>query len=190
MKTSPNSQATFLNETEFPLMSSQAASRAKTSALQGSKPELAKEPAVDCGPKLSDLLASLDPATSSWRTSQRCLVAQLNNEADGLAQFSQTWPAAGMMRSGKTYQRQPWALPIAANVSGLLPTPQRSDGPKWHYSISPKMCIERAKGGHQEMLAHWVVKTSLQTGRSNPAFHLWVMGFPTDHASVPPLATP
>ena len=175
MKTSPNSQATFLNETEFPLMSSQAASRAKTSALQGSKPELAKEPAVDCGPKLSDLLASLDPATSSWRTSQRCLVAQLNNEADGLAQFSQTWPAAGMMRSGKTYQRQPWALPIAANVSGLLPTPNARDGK----DLSRTTAFLAARSRHSPSLSTEALNAGVEW-RNVAHLYEMAMGFPSN----------
>ena len=122
MKTLPNSQATFLDETEFPLMSSQAASRAKTLAALESKLALKKAPAADCGPKSSDLLASYHHDTSSWRTSQRCLVAQVNNEGDGLAEFSETWPSAGMMQNGKTYRQQPWALPTVAKGSGLWPT--------------------------------------------------------------------
>jgi hypothetical protein len=40
-----------------------------------------------------------------------------------LAEYSETWPSAGMMRNGKTYRRQPWALPIAESASGLWPTP-------------------------------------------------------------------
>jgi len=124
MKTLPNSQATFFDGMELPLMSSQAASHAKILALQESRQELKKEPAQACGLKSSDLLASYHPATSSWRTSQTCLVALLIGEGDGLAEYSETWPSAGMMRSGKTYRRQPWALPIAENASGLLPTPR------------------------------------------------------------------
>jgi hypothetical protein len=124
MKTLPNSQATFFDGTELPLMSSQADSRAKILAALENKLALKKAPAADCGPKSSDLLASYHPATSSWRTSQRCLVAQVNNVGDGLAEYSETWPSAGMMRSGKTYQQQPWALPTVAKGSGLLPTPR------------------------------------------------------------------
>ena len=119
-------QQTFWQETELPLMSSRAASRAKTLALRESRLGLVKEPDLACGLKSSDLLASYDRATSSWRTSQTCLVALATNEADGLAEFSETWPSAGMMRNGKTYRRQPWALPIAEKESGLWPTPLKS----------------------------------------------------------------
>ena len=122
MKMLQNSQATFFDVMELPLTSSRVASHAKTLALQERRQEWVKELAADCGPRLSDLLASYDRATSSWRTSQTCLVALAANEADGLAEFSETWPSAGMMRNGKTYQRQPWALPIVAKGSGLWPT--------------------------------------------------------------------
>ena len=121
------SQPTFFDGMELPLMSSRAASRAKTLALLESSAAWAKEPAAASGPRSSDLLASYDRNTSSWRTSQHCLLAQVNGEADGLAEFSETWPSAGMMRNGKTFRRQPWALPIAESASGLWPTPSKSD---------------------------------------------------------------
>src|SRR4051812_35569144 len=51
-----------------------------------------------CGASFS----SFDRATSSWRTSQLCL--------DGdLAEFSETWPRAGMTRSGIAYPLKPLA---------------------------------------------------------------------------------
>ena len=118
------SQQTFWQETELPLMSSRAASRAKTLALPENSAGLARERGLASGLKSSAWLASYDPATSSWRTSQRCLLAQANNEADGLAVFSETWPNAGMMRNGETYQLA-WSLPpTGESGSGLWPTPR------------------------------------------------------------------
>jgi hypothetical protein len=107
--------------------SSPGASRAKTFPLPESSAAWAKAPAAASGPRLSDLLASYDPASSSWRTSQHCLLAQVTGVADGLAEFSETWPSAGMMRNGKTYRRQPWALPIAESASGCVPTPRKTE---------------------------------------------------------------
>jgi DNA (cytosine-5)-methyltransferase 1 len=46
---------------ELPLMSSRAASHAKTLALQESKAGLDEGSEAACGPKSSDLLASYDP---------------------------------------------------------------------------------------------------------------------------------
>ena len=130
MKMLPNSQATFFDETELPLMSSQGASRAKTLAALESKPEWVPEPEVDCGPKSSDLLASYDQDLLSWRTLQRCFLAPLNSQGDGLAEFWGTWPNAGMMQNGKTYQQLPWARLTLENGRGLLPTPRKNDSQK------------------------------------------------------------
>lgn len=119
-----NSQAKFWPETELPLMSSQAASHAKTFPQQESKLAWAQEPAAASGPRSCDLLANYDPATSSWRTSQHCFLAQAKNEADGLAEFSETWPSAGMMQNGEIYRRA-WSVPpTGGNASGSWPTPR------------------------------------------------------------------
>lgn len=131
MKTLEHSQQTLFPQTELPeFMSSPGGSRAKTLALPESRQEWEREHDPVSGPKSFALLASYDRDTSSWRTSQTCLVALLSNEADGLAVFSETWPSAGMMRSGKTYQLEPWALPIVESASGLLPTPRKNDSQK------------------------------------------------------------
>ncbi len=146
--TSEPSQPTFFDGMELPLMSSRAASRARTLALLESSAAWVKEPVPACGPRSSDLLASYDRNTSSWRTSQHCLLAQVNGEADGLAEFSETWPSAGMMRNGKTFRRQPWALPIAESASGLWPTPCKSDQGRTSYNAN-----NRIAQGHQEDLS-------------------------------------
>ena len=148
MTMSEPSQPTFFDGMELPLMSSRAASRARTLALLESSAAWVKEPVPACGPRSSDLLASYDRNTSSWRTSQHCLLAQVNGEADGLAEFSETWPSAGMMRNGKTFRRQPWALPIAESASGLWPTPCKSDQGRTSYNAN-----NRIAQGHQEDLS-------------------------------------
>lgn len=125
-----NLQLSDLLMTESQLMSLRAASRARTSALRASAQALPREPDLASGESSPDLLASYDRNTSSWRTSQGCLMALLSDQGHGLAEFSETWPSAGMMRSGRTFRRQPWALPIAESVSGLLPTPRANDAEK------------------------------------------------------------
>lgn len=78
------------------------------------------EPARVFGPSTHDSLASFDPATSSWRTSQLSLLG-------GLDEFSGTWPRSGSMRNGTAYQRVPLA-PLTGGIgSGLLPTPVARD---------------------------------------------------------------
>jgi hypothetical protein len=200
---------------ELPSMSSPGASHAKTLALPENSAAWAKAPVPACGPRLSDLLATYDRATSSWRTSQHCLLAQVNGEADGLAEYSETWPSAGMMRNGKTYRRQPWALPIAENVSGLLPTPTATDGKG---AVSGETLIKRMNhprgvrleefllrrriptpntvSGHQVgRLDEWGGKNPFRgtaDGKEHlhPSFCEWLMGFPIGWTDLAPVATP
>jgi hypothetical protein len=72
------------------------------------------------GTKLPELLAMYDPESSSWKTSQRCLL-------DGWTSFSGTWPRSGMTVSGIAYQLPPLALRTDVIGSGLLPTPTAQD---------------------------------------------------------------
>ena len=176
------SQQTFWSETELPLMSSRAGSRAKISAQQEGKPESEREPAADFGPKSCDLLASYDRATSSWRTSQTCLVALAIGEADGLAEFSETWPSAGMMRNGVTYRLGWWDCLISENVSGLWPTPSRNDG-RGFYRLSLRSARLRLSGQVKRQL-HWLHRAVLMQSREGswtacPRFAMGLMGFPT-----------
>lgn len=119
MTTSVLSQPSLFAETELPLMSSAVGSRARTSHSLES--DLAsKVSALVSGATMHASLASYDPASSSWRTSQACLVS-------GWAEFSDTFPRSGMMRSGTVYQLPPSA-PLTDGIgSGLLPTPTTLD---------------------------------------------------------------
>jgi hypothetical protein len=172
------------NRGEEKSISCAEASRAKTLASLESSAAWGKAQDPASGPRLSDLLASYDRATSSWRTSQHCLLAQAKNEADGLAEFSETWPSAGMMRNGKTYQRQPWALPIAENASGLLPTPTKSDAkgsPRNRWNGNEKshgnLCEVLRDGPNDPIYPH-------------PDFVEQMMGFPTGWTDLQHSATP
>jgi hypothetical protein len=107
--------ATAEPTTSRPSTSSAAASPAKTSALPVEEPE-SVEPARVYGPSSLGLLASYDPATSSWRTFQLSLDA-------GSASSLAIWPRSGMTRSGTAYQRVPLVPLTAATGSGWLPTP-------------------------------------------------------------------
>ena len=89
-------------------------SRARTSALparaQGSTGR-----ARVFGQSTPVSLASFDPGTSSWRTSQLSLLG-------GSELFSETWPRSGMTRSGTAFQLAPLAPLTAATGPGLSPT--------------------------------------------------------------------
>src|SRR5690606_9779779 len=89
-------------------ISSAEASPAKTLAMPEREQELlANVPA--CGLSLPGSFASFDPATSSWRTLQRCFL-------EGWMSYSETWPRAGMMRNGIAFRRQPLA-PITSVIA-------------------------------------------------------------------------
>jgi len=74
-------------------------SHVRMSQSQGNGLESGTAPAQDSGQSSTDSFANYDPDTSSWRTSQGCLLT-------GWAEFSATWPQAGTMRSGRCYRRQ------------------------------------------------------------------------------------
>ena len=130
------------------------ASPAKTSARQEGKPGL-KESGAACGPNMQESLATFDPVSLSWRTSQICLFG-------GLSEFSETWPRSGTMLNGIAYQLLPLVRLTDATVSGLWPTP-----------LASETGFRRGKfpqGG-----------TSLSTaigGTPNPPWVEWLMGFP------------
>ncbi len=69
-----------------------------------------------CGVTTPDSLANFDLDTSSWKTSQRCLI-------EGLQRYSENWPRSGMTRNGTAYRLPTWA-PLTDEIEyGLLPTP-------------------------------------------------------------------
>ena len=106
---------------EFPLMSLPVAFRARTYRSRDSVPDL-KALEAGYGRKSFDLLANYDPSSSLWKTSQTCLPVHLNDQDGGLAEFSETWPRSGMMRSGIAYRLPPLA-PLTTEIDcGLLPT--------------------------------------------------------------------
>ncbi len=104
-----------LEPTESPSMSSAEDSRARTSALPA-REQASRASGRGYGASTRESLASFDPVTWSWKTSQRCLV-------EGWATYSQTWPRSGMTRSGTAYRLPPLALRMNATGYGLWPTP-------------------------------------------------------------------
>jgi hypothetical protein len=100
-------------------MFSAAASPARTSPTPA-RAQGSTVPARVFGPSTHDSFASYDPATSSWRTSQLSLL-------EDSGEFSETWPRAGMTRSGTAYRLPPLAPLTGGTASGLLPTPTTQD---------------------------------------------------------------
>ena len=160
---------------ELPSMSSAAGSRAKTSVRQALAAASQMALAVAYGQRSPALWASYDRGSQSWRTSQVCFVARQNGRELGLAEFSGTWPNSGMMRSGKTYPRRPWAILIAESASGLLPTPTAQD---WK---------RRGPSSQQQGITNVLLPNG---GSLMPNALERLMGFPDGWTEPAPLETP
>lgn len=179
MKTLQNSTPTLFCEMESsPSTSSRAVSRAKTFRSQGSKQDSKKEREAGCGQKSTDLLASYDPSSSSWRTSQTSLLDQLSGQAHGLAEFSATWPRSGTMRSGIAYPRQSLVRPIAESASGLLPTPRKAMHGKSYIRVPSHGNLEEVLG--EIGLIGWI----------DPSFYERMMDYPATHTELAPAEIP
>ena len=79
-----------------------------------------KAPAPVCGTTWPESFARWDRATSSWKTTQCSLLADLDK-------FSETWPRWGMMRAGECSAQSMPAHLTNETGSGLWPTPRAQD---------------------------------------------------------------
>lgn len=183
MKTLEPSQQTFWHETELPSTLLQAASLAKISARLESAAGSEREHAADSILRLSESLATYDRHSSSWRTSQTCLLAQASNEADGLAEFSETWPRSGMMQNGTAYRLPTLAHCTNATAFGSshIPTPTACD---FKGSGRP-----RAERGPKNNLRDWF-KWHFNMQYPPVAAVEYLMGFPIGHSDSKPSETP
>lgn len=79
-----------------------------------------------CGERWLEFLASYDPASRCWRTSQTSLLSETGRRGE---RFSGTWPRSGMCAHGTVYPLPPLAPRTSATeCSPLLPTPANQDG--------------------------------------------------------------
>ena len=110
----------------------------RISVLPESRPELSKATEADSGSSLPAPFAKHDPESSSWRTSQGCLVTETWDE------FLETWPKWGSMRSGACSARRSAAPATGESGCSFWPTAQAHDsqGPKTPEQIAAM----RAKG--------------------------------------------
>lgn len=159
-------------------MSCAEAFPAKTLATQGNALE-STENAAAYGLSTLELLASYDPITSSWKTSQLCLDGELS-------EFSATWPRSGMTRNGVASPLPTLARRTAENVSGLWPTPQASDT-RDRGNLSSGAIKRRREKGKQIMLSQSVSEVS---GNLNPTWVEWLMGFPLGWTALDVSAMP
>lgn len=185
-------------------MSPAADSPARTSASQAGGPgSRASGPAY--GASTRESFAKFDPDTSSWRTSQRCLV-------EGWATYSETWPRSGMTRNGTAFRLPPLALRMNATGYGLWPTPTTDSATNRSSRYAqggmplaaavklwptPTALGERCMGRMDEWggsrsreKLRGMVSAEELTGTLNPAWVEWLMGFPPGWTDCAPSETP
>ena len=148
MTTLEHSPQSDLLPMELPLTLSPEDSRAKTLALLDISEASKKAQGAGYGQNATDLLASYDRDTQSLRTSQTCWLAQVSGQGGGLAEFCQTWPNAGMMRSGEIYRRGTLDCLTGGREFGLLPTPLKSDLQANFSKKTVRAVMKRAKQEH------------------------------------------
>lgn len=176
-------------------MSLPEASRARTSASPG-KGQGLRASGRDYGRTSAELLATYDRDTQSWRTYQGCLVALANNEADGLAVFSETWPRSGLMRNGTAYRLPLSELHTFETGRGWWPTPNKSNGfaPFSIETMRRKaLGIGRLRNGTAMGFdLKWEARAVpyLVDGWINPILSEWLMGFPFGHTDLEASETP
>ena len=157
--------------------------RAKICPLPESEPGLTGNVAAS-GVNTSEPFAHFDHATSSWKTYQVCL---LTNTWDV---FSETWPRAGTMRSGRCFQRAPLMRHTEEIVSGLWPTPTANQS----ISCTMRAAWKEAKRLHP--LGRWTIATVIaeevgpSDGHLNPQWIEWLMGYPIGFTALEDSATP
>ena len=98
------------------LRSTSSAAASPASPLASPAKDSPRPMPAGSGPSLLDSFAHYDPATSSWRTCQVCLGGDLET-------WSETWPRAGMTRSGIAYSRNTLVFPNIAKGYFLSPIP-------------------------------------------------------------------
>lgn len=178
---SEHSQPTLFAETELELMSFVADFHAKTSARRENLAALRRKEAAS-GPKLSDSFATLDPGSSSWRTSQTCL-------SGGLEEFSQTWPRSGWMCGGVVCELAILEPRTSEIGFGLLPTPRAAK----RGARRPETAIASLKKRGRtkaHKLEDALAILEGRTGVPSPPYVEWMMGFEETWTAFPPLATP
>lgn len=128
------------------------------------------------GPTLSEYCASYDPDTGFLKTRQASL---LSNQDAHSRESSVDWPRSGMMLGGNAYPLPPLVQVIDETVSLFwLPTPTARD-----WKDTPGMARQAGSRNREDQLPRRIfsIENSQKgDGTLNPAFVLWLMGFPAN----------
>ena len=199
MKMSEHLPQTDWLETELTSMSSAEGSPAKTLATQASVLDSqGSDPAY--GMNSTDSLKKSNRATRSLRTYQPFAIADWTL-------YSGASLRSGMTLNGTVYPLQPLALLTAATASGLwpIPTANRSNqcsvdaaghrmwptprASEWKGTgpLGSKSHIYRLKKGYLDAS---VQEAEQRTGKLNPTWVEWLMGFPPGWTDLKPSEMP
>ncbi len=183
-------------------IASQRDSLAKTLALLERELVSAKEPEAGFTAKSCVSLASFDPATSGWKTSQQSFLC--------LEPSRVTWPLWGMTAAGVAYahpQSERRIIGIAGGASADWPTPRANDAEKrGQIANDPRNGLPAAvmhcptpsstdwkrsskPGQRRGQLTDPAMGVIPAGGRLNPAWDEWLMGWPTGMTALPPSET-
>ena len=136
--------------------------------------------ALEAGYGLTHLtpFAWWDRDSHCWRTFQRCLTGEW-------ARFSEAWPRAGMTRNGIAYRLPPSAPLKGATGHSYWPTPRASEW-KGTGSLGSSSHEHRLKRGYLDAT---VQDREQKSGKLNPMWVEWLMGFPPGWTVLKPLET-
>lgn len=183
---------------------------ARTSALPAAGQESTASAAV-CGEKWPGSLAKYDRDTCSWKTAQLSLLGDSEQSLvtwprSGLMLDGQCWELPTLERRTDASESGYWPTPVAMDSGSgryntspgstnkrptlalmarkkLWPTPQASDNRDRGNASTPAIA-RRIEAGKQAMLSMTV---SSESGRLNPEWVAWLMGWPIGHTSLKPL---
>lgn len=157
---------TFNGETLFDLTLFVGDTPASPSAPLAS--EQAKQTNGTFGPTSEMPLATFDPDTRSWKM---CGGISLWGEQPSLENL----PPSGMTRNGVLFPQPAWVPTTDATDSSLWPTPRSSKA----MSDNMKTSLDRVmRIGYKARLEEAVAMNGNATGKLNPAWVEWLMGFP------------
>ena len=161
-------------------MSSVVAFHVRTLVPQEKAQEL-MENDQECGEKWLASFVKYDHDSSLWRTHQCSLLGDLD-------EFSETWPQWGLMRDGECWEQKTLEQAIRGTESGLsakFPTP---DTTMANRGTSPNWKPKRPSGAQAQYSLNQALRdlTGL-TGKPNPIFVEWLMGWPQGWTDLKPL---
>lgn len=153
------------------------ASHASPSAMRAS--DAVPATSEICGPQQQMSFAWYDPESSCWRTSQGCLLAGMQESS------SPTWPAWGMWANGAAYELPKPELGTTEPGGGWLPTPVVA----MRRGSSEGALTRRNGRSRKKDRLDYAVEGDGKSGRLNPEWVDWLVGWPIGWTALQPLET-